>query len=166
MHEKPLDTKIEGKRLYIAHGDGLLKQDRGTRLLHRILRHPFNNLLFRLIHPDLGFRLAHFVSRTSRNRGQTSIPEDEYLTYARTRFNEGFDAVVLAHTHQPAEIREGKHIYMNTGDWMSQYTYAQLHEGRLSLQTWPQRIEQDPDRPSRSAADKIVKTEHHEGSPS
>ena len=67
-------------------------------------------------------------------------PEDDrdYLAFAQRKFAEGYDGVVMGHTHRPVEHREGSHTYINLGDWIEQFTYG-LHDGRqLSLKHWDQ----------------------------
>lgn len=138
VHHQPLSMECGGKRFYVAHGDGLAKTDVGYRFLKKILRNRFNIHLYRLLHPDAGFRLALFFSHLSRNHREVKIKDEEYAQYARARFAEGFDGVVLAHTHRPHEVHESGHTYVNIGDWMHHYSYGRLEEGRLSLEYWPE----------------------------
>jgi UDP-2,3-diacylglucosamine hydrolase len=138
VHHQPLDMEYEGNRFYVAHGDGLAKSDVGYRALKKILRHRFNIHLYRLLHPDAGFRLALFCSQLSRNHREIKNRDEEYAQYAKDRFAEGFDGVVLAHTHRPQEIHENGRTYVNIGDWMQHYSYGRLEEGRLSLEYWPE----------------------------
>ncbi|MCJ7812116.1 UDP-2,3-diacylglucosamine diphosphatase [bacterium] len=137
IHDRPLDIQIEGKRFYIAHGDGLAKKDVKYRMLKKVLRFPFHIRLYRFLHPDLGFALADFFSRLSRNHQKIKNIDEEYLDYARARFREGFDGVILGHTHSPQEYRESDKTYINTGDWMNHFTYGKLERGRLMLEYWP-----------------------------
>ncbi len=137
IHDKPLDIQIEGKRFHIAHGDGLARGDVRYRMLKKILRHPFHIRLYRILHPDLGFALADFFSRLSRNHRKIKDRDEEYTHYAKARFQEGFDCVILGHTHSPQEYRELGKTYINTGDWMNQFTYGKLEKGRLTLEHWP-----------------------------
>jgi len=136
VHREPLDITIDGKRFFISHGDGLVKKDVGYRLLKKILRYPLNVKLYRLLHPDLGFAMADFFSRLSRNYREPKDKDSEYIQYARERFAEGFDDVILAHTHRAQELHEGNKTYINIGDWISSFTYGKFEKGRLSLEKW------------------------------
>jgi len=136
IHQEPLDITIDGKRLYVAHGDGLAKKDIGYRMLKKVLRNPLSIKLYRLLHPDVGFNLALFFSNLSRNHREIKNRDAEYQQYARARFAQGFDAVILAHTHQPQEFNEENHTYINTGDWITHFTYGKFEDGRLSLEYW------------------------------
>lgn len=133
VHHDPLDIKLQGKRYYISHGDGLARKDRGYRILKRILRSPVNIALYRLFHPDLGIGMADFFSRLSRDHREIKDSNEEYRAFARNRFREGFDGVVMAHTHMPDELHENSCSYINTGDWMKHFTYGKLEGGRLTL---------------------------------
>lgn len=136
IHQESLDITIDGKRLYVAHGDGLAKKDIGYRLLKKVLRNPLNIKLYRLLHPDIGFNLAQFFSNLSRNHREIKNRDAEYQQYAKARFAQGFDAVILAHTHQPQEFNEEDHIYINTGDWITHFTYGKLEDGKMTLGYW------------------------------
>ena len=136
IHDKPLNIEIGGKRYHIAHGDGLAKQDGKYRMLKKILRHPFHIRLYRILHPDLGFALADFCSRLSRNHQKIKDRDEDYIHYAKDRFQEGFDGVILGHAHSPQEYRESGKTYINTGDWMNHYTYGKLERGKLTLEYW------------------------------
>ncbi|HTY09239.1 MAG TPA: UDP-2,3-diacylglucosamine diphosphatase, partial [Candidatus Edwardsbacteria bacterium] len=62
------ELAIGGQRLFLAHGDGLERGDRGYRfLLKPLLRNPVSIWLFGLLHPDLAVPLARWISRTSRH---------------------------------------------------------------------------------------------------
>jgi UDP-2,3-diacylglucosamine hydrolase len=132
-----IDITLQGKHLYISHGDGLSPRDKGYRILKRILRHPMNIRLYQLLHPDLGFRLAGFFSRLSRDHRLVKDRDEEYIGYAQDLFRRGFDGVVMGHTHRPMELRESGNVYINLGEWMSGFTYGTLKNGNLSLEYWP-----------------------------
>lgn len=136
VYRDTLEIMIDGKHLFVAHGDGLAKNDVGYRILKRVLRYPLNIRLFRFLHPAIGFALAGFFSKLSRNCREVKNRDAEYIQYAEELFAEGFDCVVLGHTHRPQEYRKDGRVYINTGDWMNHFTYGKLEKGRLSLEYW------------------------------
>ena len=136
IHQNPLDTTIDGKRFFIAHGDGMAKSDRGYRFLKRILRNRFNIRLYRMLHPDIGFRLALFFSRLSRNQRGDNKYADEYIEAVRERFQNGFDFVIFGHTHQPDQLKENGRLYINSGDWIRHFSYVVYEKGVLKLKYW------------------------------
>ncbi|MBN2416428.1 UDP-2,3-diacylglucosamine diphosphatase [bacterium] len=137
VHDDFLDIRLGGKRFYISHGDGLAKDDKGYRFLKKILRNPFNIRLFSLLHPDIGHALATFSSRLSRDYSPILDDREDYMQFAREMFGRDYDCVVLGHTHAPVLLREAHHVYLNTGDWMSRFTYGKFTDGRLTLEHWP-----------------------------
>jgi UDP-2,3-diacylglucosamine hydrolase len=138
VHKNPFEFELNSKKFYIAHGDGLAKKDVGYRILKRILRHPMNIRLFRLVHPDIGFALARFFSRLSRNHRVFQDEDAEYFAFAKERFEEGFDCVLLGHTHRPCICQEKDRTYINTGDWIENFSYAEFDGHRLMLKYWAQ----------------------------
>ena len=135
---EPLSVRHQGISLYVAHGDGLAQPDRGYRFLKRILRHPLNIRLYRLIHPDVGIPLARLASASSRAYTDQKALElvNEYERAAQDILSRGFDAVVLGHSHYPSLRSFGGKIYLNIGDWITHFTYGRLRDGKLTLQTW------------------------------
>jgi UDP-2,3-diacylglucosamine hydrolase len=117
---------IYNKKFYLYHGDGVAKNDKGYRILKRILRNPLNIKLFRLIHPDLGIPFARFISGSSRQYTDRINLKDhkDYIKFARERFIEGFDYVIMGHRHDPLSHEEGGKKYINLGDWLTNFSYA------------------------------------------
>ena len=137
-HPASLPLTLQGRRLFLHHGDGLVGGDLGYRLLRRVLRNPVSIRLYQLIHPDLGIPLAHAISRLSRNSRQDQPLRAErlYREIAEPRFREGYDAVVIGHFHHTYERREAGKEFFILGDWMQHFTYLKLDQGKLSLATW------------------------------
>jgi UDP-2,3-diacylglucosamine hydrolase len=144
VHAEPVELNLDGKRFWISHGDGIMKKDGGYRLFKRIVRHPLSVRLYRLLHPDLAFGLAGFVSKLSRNHPAFPDNDGDYVDYAEARFAEGFDCVVLAHTHRPMVHKRDGRTYVNTGDWIRHFSYAKFSGGLLTLEQWPKKnVEKD-----------------------
>jgi UDP-2,3-diacylglucosamine hydrolase len=117
---------LNGKKFYLFHGDGVAKNDIGYRFLRKILRNRINIKLFRLIHPDIGIPLARIVSGSSRQYTQKLDLNDhtDYIEFARDRFAEGYDYVIMGHRHNPLRHEEDGKIYVNLGDWLYHDSYA------------------------------------------
>lgn len=129
VHHNSLAVQIGSQKLFVYHGDGILKRDSGYRAMKHILRSNVAQKIFSWIHPDIGIALARGTSVTSRKARKENPKDDqEYLDFAKTNFADGFDAVILGHTHRPVETRDGQKTYINLGDWMTHFTYA-VHDG-------------------------------------
>lgn len=133
----PIERIIAGKRFYIHHGDGLIRDDRGYRILKRILRNRFNIWLFSLVHPDLTGAIARWSSGTSREyTGSRKYEETDMIEFASDRIREGFDYVIMGHHHQSAIRKFDNGMYVNLGDWIRENTYAVFDGRSLALKTW------------------------------
>ena len=136
VHNQPIDMMLNGKRFYIAHGDGLNRKDVGYHFLKFILRNPVAYTLCKLMHPDVTFALARWCSTLSRSKRPDQDIQEPYIERARELFIAGFDCVIFAHTHNPVKLNENRHIYINLGEWINRCTYAEYNEGKLDLKTW------------------------------
>jgi len=136
VYKEYMELNLFSKRIYVTHGDGLIKKDSGYRILKRIIQNRVSIFLFKLVHPDLSFEIARFFSRLSRNHREIKNNDIEYVEYAKTKFDEGYDYVVIGHTHRPMVFNSGKKVYVNTGDWYDKFTFAQLDRNGLSLKEW------------------------------
>jgi UDP-2,3-diacylglucosamine hydrolase len=137
LHQDWYRTTLQGKLLHIQHGDGVLASDVGYRVLKRILRNKTNQRLFRLLHPNLGVKIAQSMSLKSRNSAREELAIEnlpEYRDRAREITEKGPDIVVFGHTHHPRLHHfEDSKTYCNTGEWIHRYTYGELFKGRLRL---------------------------------
>jgi UDP-2,3-diacylglucosamine hydrolase len=140
-HAGGLPLEIQGRRLWIHHGDGLVGGDLGYRVLKGLLRHPASIAAYRWLHPDLGIPLAHWASRWSRHaRGERTLDGDRlWREVAVPRFAEGHEIVVIGHFHHAYERHEGGRSLFVLGDWIDQFTYLVLEDGQPRLETWPER---------------------------
>lgn len=133
------EFEVDSKRFFAAHGDGYAKKDRGYRLLKKIIRNPISKFLYKTFIPaDLGMQFARWTSHSSRKlvKIEKSAWIEEYYEFAGKKFNEGYDYVLLGHIHSPLiREKEGK-VYVNCGDWITQFTYAKYDGQSLSLNSW------------------------------
>ena len=139
--EGALSLTLQGRKVWVHHGDGLIGGDLGYRMLKKVLRNRVSIALYGLLHPDLGIPLAHWVSKLSRRSREGRPLEGERLRreIAVPRFAEGYDAVLIGHFHRAYEHRENGHDFFVLGDWIDRFTYAILEDGRFRLETWPSR---------------------------
>lgn len=137
VHLNPLEMDIYGKRFLIHHGDGLLKDDIGYRILKKILRNKLSIFLFSLIHPDITGWAARWSSRTSRQYTNTRTYEESGMVeFAARQLENGFDFVVMGHNHVASHQKLGPGVYVNLGDWIFENTYAVFDGKTLELKKW------------------------------
>jgi len=133
--KKPISVEQQRKRIYLIHGDGLAKKDIGYRILKKILRNRVNIWLYRLLPPDFGIPLAKKVASFSRDKTQARNKEflRDYEEFAEEKIKQGYDAVIIGHTHQPCFEELDKGVYINLGDWFEHFTYGKLTQGKFCL---------------------------------
>lgn len=131
VYRDPLTFTIHNKIFMIGHGDGLGPGDNKYKFIKSIFENKHARWVFRQIHPDLGFRLANYWSRKSRNRNlirnQEFFGEDEWLLqFCRiVEQKEHHDFYVFGHRHLPLEIEFATDCkYINLGDWISTFTFG------------------------------------------
>lgn len=133
IHRADIVTTLEGKRFFIAHGDGKAKNDKGYLILRSILRSRFALWMYGLIHPDLGIPFAERVSGSSRvyTDGRDALQkQDGMKEFAEALIAGGsFDYVVMGHRHKPEITQFPSGIYVNLGDWLKHFTYG-LFDGQ------------------------------------
>jgi UDP-2,3-diacylglucosamine hydrolase len=138
MHFDEMDYTTQRKKFYIFHGDGLAKDDVGYRLLKKIFRNRVNIFLYSLVHPDVGIPLARWVSSLSRRHTRQNLPpaDEDYIQRALQKFEEGFDYAIFGHLHSPKYQVFGQKVYVNLGDWIENFSYAEFDGRNLRLLNW------------------------------
>ena len=138
LYENPLDINLNGRRFFIAHGDGMVKNDFGYLVLKKILRNKFIQRMYALIHPDIGVRLASGTSKKSRDyTSQKDYGEkDGLFETAKEKIDEGFDYVIFGHLHKRMfeEYKDG--YYINLGSWMSAPCYGIFQNNKFEIIDW------------------------------
>ena len=137
-HHDPCAVELCGKKVYIHHGDGVANNDMGYRILKKILRNRISVWLYTWLHPDIGLALARSSSKKSRNYTSQKDygEEDGMMQFARAKIEDGFDIVIMGHRHSPVSKNLGNGTYINLGDWISHYTYAELNDNGITLKHW------------------------------
>lgn len=129
---------LAGRKVLLAHGDLVDRGDYGYRLLRWLLRSRPFQALASLIPPFLLLRLARRLSgmsRRFRHRGQTL--NEALRGFARRKWQEGYRVVILSHSHTPEVLQDGRgRLYINTGDWVENFTYLELKAGTFTLKRY------------------------------
>ena len=141
---KPQVITLNDKQLFIGHGDGLGPGDKGYKRMKKMFSNKLMQFLFRWVHPDLGLRLAQYLSLKYRlvSGGEDKKyggPDNEWLVqYCRRKLEKmHFDYFVFGHRHLPLDIPLPKNArYINLGDWIEYNTYAVFDGDNLTLTNW------------------------------
>ena len=112
--------------------------------MKKVFRNPFIQWLYRLVHPDLGLRIAQHMSLKNRliSGDDDKIyngPETEWLVhYCKEKLKtQNTNYFIFGHRHLPLDIdlNSDSH-YINTGDWISHFTYAEFAGEKVELKKW------------------------------
>jgi len=138
MYESSLDVLLNGKKFFISHGDGLVKNDIGYKILKKILRNKFIQKLYSLLHPDIGIAIASRTSKTSREytKKKDYGEIDGMFDAAKTKIDEGFDYVILGHSHERAVKNYNKGVYINLGSWIVEPCYGKFDSNGFEVIDW------------------------------
>jgi UDP-2,3-diacylglucosamine hydrolase len=144
VYYAPKTFEFNGKKFLIGHGDGLGPGDYGYKFLKKIFRNPICKFLFGLIPPFLGIGLAGMMSKSSRSvtgdSDATFLGADKewLIIYCTEQLkSEHHDYFIFGHRHLPIlfQLNE-KSTYINLGDWIRYFTYAEFHGDTISLKTY------------------------------
>lgn len=132
-----------GKRLFLAHGDGLGDDNLGYKLMSGFFHSPFIQMMYRkFIHPDLATRFAHWWSKKSRldgNKFPDYLGDDkEHLMLFAEHYSENLGTSETSGTSRAIDyfIFGHRHILVNRevphknahliilGDWITHFSYA------------------------------------------
>lgn len=128
LYQKPSEFRLNNKKFFVGHGDGLVKNDLGYNILKIILRSRFTQFLYSLIHPDLGVALASHTSKSSRDYTSKKDygEEDGLFEAAKRKIDEGFDFVLFGHLHRKQFLNYKNGYYINLGSWITEPCYGKF----------------------------------------
>ncbi len=142
--EKELDAHLaldgcrvehQGRRLLLVHGDELLNGDYGYKILKAVIRNPVFVGAARLLHPDFTYWAADLLSGASRKMGASSHQKITPSRSLRLKplLDEKVDILVFGHLHLAFHQHHEQWELVCLGDWIDQFTYGELRDGRMRL---------------------------------
>lgn len=131
---------LNGKHVYLNHGDIIASRFPLNTLLKRMLKHPLPVFLYRSLLPgDAGYKLARWVNR----RIHSDVIDEEVVVqlrkHAASLLSQQYDLVVMGHSHHAELSQHGKGFYINTGCWRLHRTFAYMKDDALALCEWNDR---------------------------
>ena len=135
---------FNGKTFLIGHGDGKGPGDMGYKRMKKVFTNPFSKRLFRWLHPDIGVRLAQYLSvKNKLISGAEDVKflgeENEWLVqYCKRKLEtQLYDFFVFGHRHLPMEIQLSEQSkYINLGDWIGYFTYGVFDGSTFELKKY------------------------------
>lgn len=141
IHSGPAIECIQGKRLYLCHGDQINKEDRHYRLLRFFLRTRLVAASVRHFPPLWAENIRERLQKRSQAGYSAKTTRWDYrriiLDFARQLPEQGCDGLITGHFHLALceEIPGTDFIVLSLGDWMGQFTYGEMLDGELRLMT-------------------------------
>jgi UDP-2,3-diacylglucosamine hydrolase len=143
IYRKPVVKEFNGKKFFLAHGDGLGPGDRGYKFIKKVFANPFLQWMFARIHPNTGIGIANFWSGQSRGSGgiekdKWKGDENEYLVQfvKKTLLKEHYDYFIFGHRHLPLEMKIADSVYINLGEWINYSSYAVFDGDKVELKSF------------------------------
>lgn len=145
FHPHRATFDIGRRKVMAIHGDGLTETRWQAKLIHRLIQHPATAAIYRMLHPEIGFRLVDLLSPALGDHTN----DEATLTRAAIRQrawaerlltdDPSVGLVVMAHTHRPVivEVAQGRQ-YLNPGAWFDGLRYAVATESGAELRTFKQ----------------------------
>jgi UDP-2,3-diacylglucosamine hydrolase len=150
LHRKPESIIINDRKLFLAHGDGIVptnyieqlpksiqKKIRSFIFLRKIFHNPFLQILFRMLPPAWGNAFGYNWAKNSRLK-ELAKPctykgedKEELVLFAKEQEQLGnhHDYYIFGHRHIELDLmisRNSRIIIL--GDCWQQFTYAQMDE--------------------------------------
>lgn len=147
LHHSTSETiELYGKTFYLAHGDGLGREDMGFRIIRSIFHSRLCQKLFSALHPRWGIAFGLEWARRSRlKRPDGQEPpyqgeNDEPLCIFAKKYLQNHSDIsyfVFGHRHIELDLMLSASCRMIIlGDWISQYTFARYDGEKLVLDSY------------------------------
>lgn len=143
-----IEMQLGKYRVYMMHGDLGNPKEIGYKALRFLLRRDTLHFALKAIPDKFIFDVGLKSSQVSRgyqssrqsNKAEASIRQI-YRQTAEQIFLKGYDVVLMGHTHLPDDVTTlvgGRQCrYINTGDWVRNFTYVEFDGERFTTRTHP-----------------------------
>ena len=140
FHPHRATFEVGRRKVMATHGDGLTETKWQARLLHGLIQHPATAGIYRILHPEIGFRLVDRLSPAlgdhtmnpatlERASARQRVWAERYLTE-----DPSVGLVIMGHTHRPVVSNtDGGKLYLNPGAWFDGFRYAVATESGAEL---------------------------------
>lgn len=139
-----LIEEIQGKKLFLAHGDGVGKLDARFRFIRGIFRNKVCQWLYSGIHPRWTIPFAYNWSSHSRKEGEErGVPEESLLrnltefAISYHRDNPDIDFFIFGHVHVLTRRTIAPDCEMIIlGEWIRTFSFARMQGSEIHLLKW------------------------------
>lgn len=143
VHRKPQTFELQGKKFYLAHGDGLYTEEKGFGLIRKIFHSRTCQKLFRLLPPEIGQNFGYAWSESNRKKimhldNKFQGEENETLVAFAKKYSELHDVDYLIFGHRHIELNlelKNKSRVVILGDFIGIFSYGVFDGENLWLET-------------------------------
>ncbi len=142
IHTTPFTTVFNGKKFYLAHGEGLGTINTGYKILLSIFHNKPLQILYSALHPSIGVGIGHRWSLNSRlAKGIMSEflgeGQEDLIRYAKTILeNDNIDYFIFGHRHLAMTYKVKQEVeIVFLGDWIKNGSYAEWDGNALTFKT-------------------------------
>ncbi len=141
VHHTPMIMNINGKKVFLAHGDGFGNDTLAYKLMSWTFRNKLCQRLFASVHPRWTVSLGNGLSRRSREGGNDApnfLGEDkEHLVcFAKEKLQAShIDFFIFGHRHIMLDLmlsRDSRILIL--GDWIKLFSYAVMEGENIWLE--------------------------------
>ena len=142
IHSGPAVLEIQGRRLFLCHGDQINRADRAYRLLRLVLHNRLVGAAVAHFPSSLALAIKERIQQHSKAGYHAKKRRWDYReiirAFARSICEQGCDGLVTGHFHLALceETAGAPFTILSLGDWMEQFTYGEMIDGKLSLRTY------------------------------
>lgn len=143
VYREPQEVSINNFKFLVGHGDGLGPGDHFYKFLKKIFANRACQIAFALLPSYIGMGIANLWSKKSRlnniSKDEKFLGEKEWLYQycLETQKKQPHDFYIFGHRHLPLDMNVGGNSrYINLGEWVNFYTYAEFDGKNLFLKTY------------------------------
>ena len=140
VHSKPFITRIDDKKFYLAHGEGLGSRNLGYKIILAMFKSRPLQVLYSALHPSIGVGFGHRWSLHSRLAKGISIEfmgeekEDLIRHSKKILEKEHMDYFIYGHRHLARTFNLDRGSVVTVlGDWIKKGSYAEWNGTDLIL---------------------------------
>jgi UDP-2,3-diacylglucosamine hydrolase len=132
VHHHAEIMELNGRRFFMAHGDGLESKEKGFNFIRKIFHSKLSQILFGYFPPRLGQEFGYEWSKANRLRilktenGYRGENDEEIITFAKNYQSEPpIDFFVFGHRHLDIKLQiRNKAQVIILGDFVSLFSYG------------------------------------------
>jgi UDP-2,3-diacylglucosamine hydrolase len=138
MYRDAIKFSLNEKKFFIGHGDGMVQNDTGYKILKWVLRNKTTQWMYSMLHPDFGIWLASRTSKSSRdytaNKDYGEV--DGLFETAKKKIDQGSDYVIFGHLHKKVFKNYNNGCYINLGSWLDEPCYGIFDKEGFKIINW------------------------------